>query len=328
MSSLSLRSILETSKLVGANYDDWYRNLRIVLMHEKLINIIDKPAITAPANTNDAEATKTYQKSSLAVNAQVGPHVLKMIDLIEQLEKLGCTLGKELSQDLILQSLPDSFSQFIVNFNMNKMSCDLHEMLNLLIDYENQGLKITRWLKKGEINLQVGNGANVAALALGSISLNMPMAKFRSEVEKQTGNSIKVLRSDRGGEYLSENFIDYLRENGILSQWTPPGTPQHNGVSERRNRTLLDMVSTTPYEIWKGRKPNLKHIKVWGCPAYVKKLQTDKLEARSDKCRFIGYPKETMGYYFYHPLDHKVFVARGGTFLERNFLQKGVMAKK
>ncbi|WKA12852.1 hypothetical protein VitviT2T_030203 [Vitis vinifera] len=185
--------------------------------------------------------------------------------------------------------------------------------------------------------------------------------RFRSEVEKQTGNSIKVLRSDRGGEYLSENFIDYLRENGILSQWTPPGTPQHNGVSERRNRTLLDMVrsmmrftdlplnlwgyaleaaayllnkihtktiSTTPYEIWKGRKPNLKHIKVWGCPAYVKKLQTDKLEARSDKCRFIGYPKETMGYYFYHPLDHKVFVARGGTFLEREFLAEGSHGKE
>lgn len=63
MSSLSLRSILETSKLVGANYDDWYRNLRIVLMHEKLINIIDKPAITAPADTNHAEATKTYQNT-------------------------------------------------------------------------------------------------------------------------------------------------------------------------------------------------------------------------------------------------------------------------
>ncbi|KAL6344314.1 hypothetical protein AAG906_037888 [Vitis piasezkii] len=151
--------------------------------------------------------------------------------------------------------------------------------------------------------------------------------RFRSEVEKQTGNSIKVLRSDRGGEYLSENFIDYLRENGILSQWTPQNATRQWCI-EMRNRTLLDMnlwgyaleasnlftkqnpyktVSTTPYEIWKGRKPNLKHIKVWGCPAYVKKLQTDKLEARSDKCRFIGYPKETMGYYFYHPLDHKVF---------------------
>ena len=51
-----------------------------------------------------------------------------------------------------------------------------------------------------------------------------------------------MLKSDRGGEYLSDNFIDYLKENEILSQWTPPRTPQHNGVSERRNWTLLNMV--------------------------------------------------------------------------------------
>ena len=65
--------------------------------------------------------------------------------------------------------------------------------------------------------------------------------EFRQEVEKQLGKSIKVLRSDRGGEYLSLEFQGYLRDNGILSQWTPPYTPQHNGVSERRNRTLLDI---------------------------------------------------------------------------------------
>ncbi|KAL0462955.1 UNVERIFIED_CONTAM: Retrovirus-related Pol polyprotein from transposon TNT 1-94 [Sesamum latifolium] len=66
--------------------------------------------------------------------------------------------------------------------------------------------------------------------------------KNRLEVENQTGRKIKALRSDRGGEYLSGEFIDHLKENEILSQWTPPGTPQLNGVAERRNRTLLDMV--------------------------------------------------------------------------------------
>ena len=66
--------------------------------------------------------------------------------------------------------------------------------------------------------------------------------RFRNEVEKQTGKYIKILRSDRGGEYLSNEFLIYLEENGIISQWTPPGTPQLNGVFERRNRTLLDMV--------------------------------------------------------------------------------------
>ena len=49
--------------------------------------------------------------------------------------------------------------------------------------------------------------------------------RYRNEVEKQTGKDIKILRSDRGGEYLSSEFLAYLKENGILSQWTPPGTP-------------------------------------------------------------------------------------------------------
>ncbi|GKE69839.1 retrotransposon protein, putative, ty1-copia subclass, partial [Tanacetum coccineum] len=48
--------------------------------------------------------------------------------------------------------------------------------------------------------------------------------------------------SDRGGEYLSQEFLDHLKDHGIIAHRTPPYTPQHNGVSERRNKTLLDMV--------------------------------------------------------------------------------------
>ncbi|KAL8149203.1 hypothetical protein AgCh_006275 [Apium graveolens] len=66
--------------------------------------------------------------------------------------------------------------------------------------------------------------------------------EYKYEVEKQTKHSIITLRSDQGGEYLNGEFLAYLKENGIVSQWTPPYTPQLNGVSERRNRTLLDMV--------------------------------------------------------------------------------------
>ena len=66
--------------------------------------------------------------------------------------------------------------------------------------------------------------------------------EFKFQVENQTRKSIKILRSDRGGEYLSTKFIRFLKEHGIISQLTPPETPQLNGVSKRRNRTLLDMV--------------------------------------------------------------------------------------
>ena len=65
--------------------------------------------------------------------------------------------------------------------------------------------------------------------------------KFRHEVEKQTDKSIKVLRSN-WGKYLSQKFLGYLKDNDIVSQRTPPGTPQLNEISEWRNRTLLDMI--------------------------------------------------------------------------------------
>ncbi|GKA08532.1 retrotransposon protein, putative, ty1-copia subclass [Tanacetum coccineum] len=79
---------------------------------------------------------------------------------------------------------------------------------------------------------------------------------FKNEVENQLGKTINALRSNRGGEYISEEFKDYLEACGIIQQLTPPYTPQHNGVSERRNRTLLDMVrsmmnlTTLPLSFW------------------------------------------------------------------------------
>ncbi|KAK1697271.1 hypothetical protein QYE76_013968 [Lolium multiflorum] len=128
--------------------------------------------------------------------------------------------------------------------------------------------------------------------------------EFQSEVENQRNKKIKFLRSDRGGEYLSYEFGMHLKKCGILSQLTPPGTPQRNG------------------------KPKLSFLKVWGCEAYVKKLQPDKLEPKAEKCVFIGYPKETIGYTFYHRSEGKIFVAKNGTFLEKEFLTKEVTGRK
>ena len=61
-------------------------------------------------------------------------------------------------------------------------------------------------------------------------------------MENHRNKKIKFLRSDCGGEYLSYEFGLHLKQCGIVLQLTPPGTPQRNGVSERRNHTLLDMV--------------------------------------------------------------------------------------
>ena len=66
--------------------------------------------------------------------------------------------------------------------------------------------------------------------------------KFRHKIEKQIRKPIKVLQFDREGKYLSIEFLGYLKKNGLVSQWTPPDIPQLNRISERRNKTPLDMV--------------------------------------------------------------------------------------
>ncbi|GJZ96631.1 retrotransposon protein, putative, ty1-copia subclass [Tanacetum coccineum] len=139
---------------------------------------------------------------------------------------------------------------------------------------------------------------------------------FKNEVENQLGKIIKALRSDRGGEYISQEFKDYLKACGIIQQLTPPYTPQHNVVSERRNRTLLDMIRSmmnlttlplsfwdyalesatrilnmvptkkvdkTSYELWYEKVTNLSYLKVWGYEALVKRDTPDKLQQRSVK---------------------------------------------
>ena len=167
----------------------------------------------------------------------------------------------------------------------------------------------------------------------------------RTEVEKQLGKVIKVVRSDRGGEYYSKHgnagqlkgsFAKYLEDSGIVGQFTMPGSPKQNGVAERRNRTLMEMVRSmisrtnlpdflwgealktalyilnrvptkavllTPFELWTGRKPSLNHLKVWGCPAEVKLYNPtlSKLDSRTTRCYFVSYPEHSKGYRFYNP---------------------------
>jgi hypothetical protein len=76
------------------------------------------------------------------------------------------------------------------------------------------------------------------------------------------------------------------------------------------------------------KKPKLSFLKVWGCDAYVKRLHHENLEPKADKCVFIGYPKETVGYTFYHRSEGKIFVAKNGSFLEKEFLSKEVSWRK
>nr|GFB02119.1 hypothetical protein [Tanacetum cinerariifolium] len=158
---------------------------------------------------------------------------------------------------------------------------------------------------------------------------------FKNEVENQLEKTIKALRSYRDGEYISQEFKDYLKACGIIQQLTPTYTPQHNGVSKRRNRTLLDMVrsmmnlTTLPLSFWDYALESVTLILNMvptkkGCEALVKRDTPNKLEQRSVKCIFIGYLKKTMGYYIYFPPENKIVVARYAEFFEKNLITQEV----
>ncbi|GJW80565.1 putative ribonuclease H-like domain-containing protein [Tanacetum coccineum] len=99
-------------------------------------------------------------------------------------------------------------------------------------------------LKQGALYLYVGNDVRVQVEAIGSYDLVLPNGLvFKNEVENQLEKTIKAIRSDRGGEYISQEFKDYLKACGIVQQPTSPYTPQHNRVSERRNLNAVRPIS-------------------------------------------------------------------------------------
>ncbi|KAK4401965.1 Retrovirus-related Pol polyprotein from transposon TNT 1-94 [Sesamum angolense] len=147
---------------------------------------------------------------------------------------------------------------------------------------------------------------------------------FKNEAETQTGKKLKRLRSDRGGEYESSKFTEYCQTFGIIHEETPPYSPSSNGVAERKNRTFKDMINSllltsglpkylwgealntachilnrvplkhntsTPFELWKGRKTILKYFRVWGCLAkvLVPEHKRNKLGPKTVDAVFLGY---------------------------------------
>ena len=128
--------------------------------------------------------------------------------------------------------------------------------------------------------------------------------KFKAQAKNSCGHLIKLLRSDREGEFLDGVFHGVCDEAGITGQLTAPYSPQQNGVMEMKNRTVMEMARAllksmkipgrfwveavrhsvyllnrlptkamgdrTPYEAWNGRKPHLGHLRIFGCKDHVR----------------------------------------------------------
>ena len=184
------------------------------------------------------------------------------------------------------------------------------------------------------------------------------LAKFKefvSMVKNHTGRNVKTFRTDNSGEYCSKEFESFLKEEGITHQLTIPYNPAQNGVSERMNRTLVESARSmmshgklpiefwaesintavylrnrspttslngiTPYECLFGQKPDVSNLRVFGCVAFahIPEKQRKKLDEKSHKVVFVGYPEGTKGYKLYDPVTRKFIRSRDVVFLEGKF---------
>jgi transposase InsO family protein len=179
---------------------------------------------------------------------------------------------------------------------------------------------------------------------------------FHKMVKTQFGKEIKIMRSDNGTEYLNKCLQAFFNENGIIHETTCVGTPQQNGIAERKNRHLLEMTrallfeNKVPHIFWdnalsfavylSNRTPtsanefrtpiqvlsdqiNIPSIlnlppKIFGCVAYVhiQKPLRTKLEPRAEKCVFLGMGTNQKGYKCYNPETRKFYTTMDVNFLE------------
>ncbi|KAI3813170.1 hypothetical protein L1987_17887 [Smallanthus sonchifolius] len=178
--------------------------------------------------------------------------------------------------------------------------------------------------------------------------------EFKQRVENEVGTKLKMLRTNRGGEFTSNEFSQYCKDNGIARQLTAPYSPQQNGVVERRNRTMLSttrsmlkamkmpqnfwgeevrhaiyvlnrvptkaLKDSTPYEALKGRKPNLEYLRIFGCVAYSKvpSQHLKKLDDRSIPMVYLGIEEGSKACRLFDQETKRICVSRYVKFVEKD----------
>ena len=175
--------------------------------------------------------------------------------------------------------------------------------------------------------------------------------EFYELLKTETGQRIKILQSDNGGEFTGGEFEKWLRSSGVIHHCSAPHTPQQNGVSERANRTIVESTRSqmygrkvnvelwteavasaahvlnrtlsrtnnkTPYELWHGKKPNISYLRIFGSRAFVHLPDASrcKLDSKAVECIMVGYCPRSKAYRLWNPATRRIVISRDVIFDE------------
>ena len=180
------------------------------------------------------------------------------------------------------------------------------------------------------------------------------MNEYKLFAEQQTGNTIKRIQCDGGGEFVSMEA--FCKEAGIIQIYSPPYTPELNGTAESTNRilnskvrclllkssipmkywnyahecaaylrniTLNSVVNKTPFELFFGLKPKLSNLKIFGCKAIVKRITKEKFDPNGVEMVMVGYHHD-FAYKVLNLDNGKVYIRRDVNFQENEFPCKNI----
>jgi Reverse transcriptase (RNA-dependent DNA polymerase)/gag-polypeptide of LTR copia-type/GAG-pre-integrase domain/Integrase core domain len=245
----------------------------------------------------------------------------------------ACSIGKAHRN-----AFGKSSSREIAKHPLERIHCDLSSFNKKYVS-----VIVDEYSRKASIKI-LNNKYETADHIKSWISLN----------ENKLNLKVKEFHSDGGGEYIASTLQTFFIEKGIKSTITCKGTPQHNGIAERYNRTLFNTArcllqhsklsldfaeyavttaayllqfrlsvtdqNKTAYELFYKRKPTVKHLKVFGCDSFVHTSDNSKLEPRAMKGIFVGYSELNENGYQILLLDtDKEITSRDVTFEENKF---------
>ncbi|UYV68298.1 hypothetical protein LAZ67_5003753 [Cordylochernes scorpioides] len=167
--------------------------------------------------------------------------------------------------------------------------------------------------------------------------------EYATLIYTQTGNKIKVFRTDNALEFKSDNFADLCKRFGIIHEFTAPYVHEQIGRIERDNRTIVEAArifwaeacntatnilnrsatkqtpGTTPYELFFGTKPNVANYKIFGCNAYmhIPKENRKKWDNKSIKLMFLGYENTSKNFRLWDWKTRKIRISKDVTFDEK-----------